>query len=522
VRVTLNIFIVIGTILLAAAALFFVYVALKKNKKNKAELLLSENRIDEAIAEFEKDLERQPLNAAIKQRLAELYLKQNKIDEAIDHLESIINIDQYSGDVKKDAVFRLLASLYLKRDDKPRAFELYYDLLHEYPDEPESLYHVGFLSLGQELFDSAYNYLEALSRIKNNNFEILFGAGMAAFQSDKISEAILLFKEALSVRPDSDIANIAMSFALYKKADLKSAASYARQVIDNSKDKNAIFITKRLLAFIYMEMMNYPLAASLLEELREDCLNNEFEDELMLILYDIGFAYLADNKSNEAHAAWSELFQIDRSFKNIIDIMTRLKQEMDTKSVSKTDNVKPVITELGKWKREAFPENFLWDICGLKSDDKMNLQAVISSRRVSAKNRKDNEGNEESIYTIDAIYKLDAESFERVSYRLCEKLGFTIDEVMNTYRGSDGMDFLATQKDSKIKTLIWIRRWKDANIGEIPLRNFAQAIDDVKAKQGYFVTTSPLSAAGEEVLDNLEKVKVIYPEEIAKHLPKII
>jgi restriction endonuclease Mrr len=93
---------------------------------------------------------------------------------------------------------------------------------------------------------------------------------------------------------------------------------------------------------------------------------------------------------------------------------------------------------------------------------------------------------------------------------------------MTTYRESDGVDFMATQKEGKVKTLIWVRRWKDANIGEIPLRNFAQAINDTKAKQGYFITTSPLSPAGESALKGLSKVTVVFPEELAGLLKGLV
>jgi restriction endonuclease Mrr len=109
-----------------------------------------------------------------------------------------------------------------------------------------------------------------------------------------------------------------------------------------------------------------------------------------------------------------------------------------------------------------------------------------------------------------------------VAYRVCEKLGLIIDEILNTYRESDGVDFLAFQKDNKTKTLVWVRRWKGTSVGEIPLRNFAQAINDAKAKQGYFITTSPLTPSAESILKNLEKVNVIYPEEMLKLLKGLV
>jgi restriction endonuclease Mrr len=105
---------------------------------------------------------------------------------------------------------------------------------------------------------------------------------------------------------------------------------------------------------------------------------------------------------------------------------------------------------------------------------------------------------------------------------MCEKLGIVIDDILTTYRESDGVDFMGHTKDNKLKTLVWVRRWKGTQIGEIPIRNFAQAINDMKAKQGYFVTTSGLTAAGEAVLGDMGKVIVIYPDELAKLLKGMI
>ena len=74
----------------------------------------------------------------------------------------------------------------------------------------------------------------------------------------------------------------------------------------------------------------------------------------------------------------------------------------------------------------------------------------------------------------------------------------------------------------KVKIFVWIRRWKGTSVGEIPLRNFAQAINDAKAKQGFFITSSPLTPPAESILKNLEKVNVIYPEEMLRLLKGLV
>ncbi len=517
---------VAAIIILGAIVFYLYYLAPKLNPKNKAEILLNENRVDEAIVEFKKVLEKRPFEVSIHWRLAGLYLNQDKIDLAINHLEAITDINRYTADVEKGDIFKLLADLYLQRGDKIKAFERFYELLREYPSDAEALYHVGFMSLGQEIFETAYRFLETLSRLKKKNFEVLFGAGIAALQSQRTTESIALFKEALSLQPDSDITNIAMAFALYRKKDYKSAVPFVKFIVDNSRDENALFVAKRLLAFLYVETKKYAMAIKLFDELKEYCIQNDLDEELKVLLYDFGFANLIDERKEEAYQVLNQLYQKERNFRNVLDLVTRLRKEMDLKPGAKHDDSRPVVIEAETWKEKAFPENYLWNICGLKSEEDMDLQSIISSGKASASREKkffdESEVPKETAASIEELNKLDTESFRSTSYRVCEKLGLTIDEIMTTYRETDGVDFMATQKDGKIKTLVWVRRWKGTNIGEIPLRNFAQAINDVKAKQGYFITTTPLTQAGESALKSLEKVKVVFPEELSAHLKGLL
>jgi tetratricopeptide (TPR) repeat protein len=517
---------VTSIIILGAVVFYLYYLAPKLNPRNKAENLLNENRVEEAIVELKKVLEKKPLEVSIHWKLSELYLNQDKVDLAVNHLEIINHINRYNAEVEKGDVYKILADLYLQRGDLLKAFEKFFELLKEYPSDTEALYHVGFISLGQESFETAYKYLDTLSKIKKKNFEILFGAGVAALQTQRTTEAVSFFKEALAIQPASDIANIAMALALYKKKDYKASINCAKYIIDNSSDDNALFIAKRLLAFLYIEVKKTGPAADLFEELRDFCIKSEFDDELKVLLYDLGFANLLNDRKDDAYLVWNQLYQLERNFRNVLDLITRLRKEMDVKPGAKPDDSKPVIAEADLWKERAFPENYLWDICGLKSEKVLDINSIISSARVQGtrekKNADDADSGRDTAANIDEIYKLDSEGFRSVAYRLCEKLGFVIDDIMTTYRESDGVDFMATQKEGKIKTLIWVRRWKGANIGEIPLRNFAQSINDLKVKQGYFITTSALSPAGESALKNLEKVHIIYPEEVSKLLKGLI
>ncbi|HPJ42779.1 MAG TPA: restriction endonuclease [Spirochaetota bacterium] len=513
-----------SVIVLGVVVYYMYFIAPKLNPANRAEILLQQNRIEEAIVELQKVLDSSPYDINTHKKLADLYMSQNKEELSAKHLERLVEINRFNNDIVKGDIYRTLARMYLKKGQVDKSFEKFYELIKEYPSDSESLYHVGFIALGQEHFETAYKYLEQLSRQEKNNYEILFGAGISALQSQRSAEAINLFKSALAVEKDSEITTIALSFAFYRKRDYKNAMSSIKHVADNSTDENAMFIAKRLLGFIYIEAGKNPLAVKQFDEIREFCVEHNWEDELRFTLYDLGFASLLDDKMEQAYEHWNKLYQLDRNFRNIQDLITRLRKEMDSKG-SKYEEQKPVVSESSVWKDRAFPENFVWNICGLKSENRVDIGTIIATgRNPVIREKKEHEETDSSIKDInfDSLYKLDSENFRSVAYRVCEKLGLVIDEILNTYRESDGVDFLAFEKDSKIKTLVWVRRWKGTSVGEIPLRNFAQAINDAKAKQGFFITTSPLTASAESILKNLEKVNVIYPEEMLKLLKGLV
>ncbi len=128
-----------------------------------------------------------------------------------------------------------------------------------------------------------------------------------------------------------------------------------KQVSENSNDENAMFIAKRLLGFIYVEAGKLSLAVKHFDEIRDFCTEHNWEEELRFTLYDLGFAALLDDKVEQAYECWNKLYQIDRNFRNIQDLITRLRKEMDSKG-SKFEEQKPVVSEASAWKDHAFPE----------------------------------------------------------------------------------------------------------------------------------------------------------------------
>jgi tetratricopeptide (TPR) repeat protein len=516
-------------VIILGLVLIYVYIlAPRMNPHNRADSYLSQNMVNEAIVEYKKALDRNPDDFVVHWKLANIFFNQKKIDEGVIHLEEILRINTYNYEVEKAAVERKLAEAYLLRDDVQMAFQNYFDILKAYPGDEEALYQTAFILLGQEYFDIAQRYFERLLKVGEKNFEILFGAGMASYQNQKTSEPADYFKEALSIDPHSDIANLSMAFSLQRKRDFKTALTYARMIIDSSTDENAVFIARRLFGILCVQAKRPAEGVKTLEALLEQARKNEMNDEVAVILYDLGFAAVHAEMTELAYEYWNQLYQIDREFKNIQRCTTLLRKEMDsTAKKGGRDEEGSVMDFAEDWLRDSFPANFLWNICGLKAAKAVDLTATLASARADMARddgslRKMAAAQGLSADKIEAFYGLDVETFRIISNRIVGKLGYRVDEILPTYREGDGVDFLAFDLSNKEKTLVWVRRWKNIRISEIPLRNLAQAVNDIKASQGIFITTSDLTEAGEAAVERLSRVRVIFPEELGNLLAEFV
>ena len=145
---------------LGAIAYYLVYIRPKFDPVRRAELFEKQGMLKESIIEYRKVLEDRPDDPTARYRLAGLYLKLNEIDQAIMQLEELLRAGKFTYEMDPLDVQKRLANAYYLRDDIEKAFRGYLEILNHYPADPEALYHVAFIALGQEEFDFAQKHFE--------------------------------------------------------------------------------------------------------------------------------------------------------------------------------------------------------------------------------------------------------------------------------------------------------------------------------------------------------------------------
>lgn len=510
----------ISILFLAVIAYYIFYLSPRMDPNNRAQEFIKLRRYHDAIVEYKKILDVKPFDFVTHYRLANLFLKINEIDQAALHFEKILELNKFNYEVDKLDVQKKMAQISIERDDYESTFKYYYDILRMYPADHEALFNVAFISLGQEEFDIAQRYFDRLIKNNESNFEIMFGAGICSYQNQKFNEAVEYFKYAVADKPDSEIANLAMILSLIKKRDYRAAAGYVGKLISLSEDNQIKFIAMRAAAILDILLKKNESGVKKFEELLEFTKRNDMQDEMLIALYDIGFACIKADYTKRAYEYWNELSTLKRGYQDVQDLVMGLRKEMESSGGdSRPDSISDKADE---WMRTPYPVNFLWGICSLRNEKKFPLRDYVVTTKISTEGDSDYSEMGYSKDMVERFIELDTETFRIMANRLVNKMGYKVDQIMPTYRESDGIDFLATKKDTKEKTFVWIRRWKKTKVGEIPLRNFAQMVNDQKAAIGLFVTTSELTTEAQGTVSSLSKVKVIMPDELNGYLKGLI
>lgn len=511
-------FLISGILLLAFTAYYLLYLGPKLDPKNRAENYLQQKRFHDAIREYRKILETKPNDVGALYRLSNVYIQMRQADQAANLLEKIYEINAYPLDVEKLDVQKKLGRIYKTRDDVQKTFQIFYEIENEFPTDSEALYHIAFIALGQDEFDIAWKHFDRLIRLENTDFETLFGAGICAYQNQKINECVDLFKLAVDKNPNSVIANIAAAFANRRKREYGKALQYTEKVMGLTDEKEVMFIIKRLEAILLMHLKKYDKALKAFELLIEYVKTNTMDEEYLICLYDTGFAYIRADRIHEALKYWNELSQKQRNYRDIQNLLMTLKREIDKSDTVFADSIHDYVED---WVGKFFHEDFLWNICGLRSDTKIDIKPYFAQKVKDSQEPEKGGGTEIRVsgrYNLEKLFSLDTDTFRSIANRLVQKIGYRVDDIMTTYRDTDGIDFMATNKKTGDKTFVSVRRWNKLRIGEIPLRNFAQQVNDLKAQKGLFITSAELTEGAMAAVPSLSKVEIIFPDDMDRFL----
>lgn len=109
----------------------------------------------EASSRFEKGLQLNPDNVAIRLNLASLYLKNRYLEDAATHLTHVLKLVPQQKDAKME-----LAIIYAAQSKTELAADMYKELADDYGENPILLYNMAALQKNSKMYDKALNTVE--------------------------------------------------------------------------------------------------------------------------------------------------------------------------------------------------------------------------------------------------------------------------------------------------------------------------------------------------------------------------
>lgn len=198
-------------------------------------VLGAQKRFKEAIELCNAVVEQNPRNVAARNMLAQLLLGENKLDQAIEQFESVGKLEEDPSDTR----FKI-ALIKIQRRDFEGAITDLNLILAEHPENPAARYYLGSAYAGIRRFNDALTELRKIQPGQELFVESrILGAAMLQ-QEKKYAEASSVLAEAVNEKP-SDVRLLGLQASLEHEAgNTQQAIALMRRVVEvePAKDSN--------------------------------------------------------------------------------------------------------------------------------------------------------------------------------------------------------------------------------------------------------------------------------------------
>ena len=286
----------------------------------------SENRVDDAIANFTKCLELDDRYSEAHTGLARLLTKQGRYDEAIEHWKADIALKQcdpetlanlaltlllqekYDESIERylealryspdSAVYhRDIADVYLKQNDLGRAVVHLTESLRLNANQFSVHNTLANVSLRQNNHEKFMLHLAESLRLNPNQPVVHYNMGQALLQQNKLAESVEHFEKVLQLDPDDFDAHNMLAQIFHKQNDLKTTVLHLSKSINIRPDQPAMLNKLAWLKAVYKGAEFYD-ASEAIRLARRCCELTKFRE--LRFLDTLAVSYAAAGRFSEA------------------------------------------------------------------------------------------------------------------------------------------------------------------------------------------------------------------------------
>jgi len=194
---------------------------------DKGDILIKEEKYDEALRIFEEFLAKYPEIYQVHLNIGTCYLKKGKLDKAEAEFKLVLDKTlEKSGDYKKDPqvslpAFAGIGEVYIQKEDFLTAQKYFSQALEISPEDETAAYNVGEIFFSHQKIDEAIKYFELAIKIKNDWSKPYRKLGYVYLNKGDFNNSLEYFNKFIEIDPENpevpNVKNIIVTIEKIKK-----------------------------------------------------------------------------------------------------------------------------------------------------------------------------------------------------------------------------------------------------------------------------------------------------------------
>lgn len=433
--------------------------------------------------------------------MAKIYSMENDPLNEAKHLEVIKKNGRYTKDIDPITVSNRIADIYYTKDFYEESFFHYLDTLQVDRSNPIACMRLGFMALGQKEFRIADHFFARLPEEKMNLslYHIARGVISGVTGGGKEKE---YFEKAYKLEK-SPVCGFLYALALSRENKHKDAEKIATTIVDQVDDEYVRYTIFQFLMSEAILLQNFPEAFKYSRLCLEMAKLNNWSSEIVESNIHFSMICIFMGRFEDASESLIEA-EAERLDDPEIIALANLKYKIE-RGLGNVDSLAldyDLPKELNLLSVSLFPNSRYFELSGMRSSKPFNIKGLVDESGNKTTKKLDLLG----VDKFEKFIAMTGTQFKNQATRMILKLGYRVTkELVNT--DGDGVNYLGSSKENvDIKVVFRIRKWKDAKVSDIFLRELLQQMGENQASKGYIIGNFDLTEAGRKILAQQEDV----------------
>ncbi|EKO34241.1 tetratricopeptide repeat protein [Leptospira santarosai] len=514
------ILVAIGIILIVASGSFLIQT--KKDAYEKALALAALGNYVDARVIIRDILDNSPSNVRAHYVIAKIYAMEGDTVNEARHLEKIKKIGTYEKGINEVSVSNRIADIYYQQDLFEEALFHYLDTVAIDPQNPEANVRIGFMALGQKEFMIADRFLGKISDEKIKIASIFIGKGVISAILRK-GNPVEFFAKAYDLEPSSPVGGFLYALSLTRDGKYDEAVRVANSVADLVEDDYVRYTIFQFLMCCFILQKNLGEALKHARLCMEMARNSGWKQEM--IDSDVYFSLLAVKlgKLEEASEYLIEAESERIDDQRILEL-ANYKFQLETKRIEANKATTAsggfsLDDEIARIFGELFPVERFYELSGLKSSKSFHIKGILDDQG----NKLLSDVSKIGIGVLDHYRQLKGVEFKNLCVRIVVALNYTVSREVPNKEG-DGVNLTGLNKaDKETRSLFKFRKWKDAKISDIFLRDTIGQLNELGLDKAVIVGDAEFTEGAKRFLaDNSSLLDVISGKDLEEILKKAL